>query len=259
MRRVISLAGLACAMILLPSGRALAAPEEIQVYMDEMSDPGQFGLDVHTNYVPNGDLVHDYPGQQQSLQQLRVTPEWAYGITKYLEAGLYMPLATVDRDGRVGLDGMKLRLKFIAPHPEGQDWFWGLNFEIGGVDKKLDVNPYNAELKGIIGKRMGPWTVAFNANVDFKVSGPQSAPASLDLDTKVSYALNKTLAVGVETYNGAGEFQRLGSFAEAEQSTFLVMDKSLGHWDINFGVGSGYGNNPDHLIVKAIIGVPIDG
>lgn len=227
--------------------------------MDEMSEPGQFGLDVHTNYVPTGDLVHDYPGQQQSLQQLRVTPEWAYGITSYLEAGVYLPLATLDRTGRVGLDGAKLRLKFIAPHPQSQDWFWGLNFEIGGVDKKLDVNPYNAELKGIIGKRMGPWTVAFNTNLDFKVSGPQSAPPSLDFDTKLSYALTKTLALGFETYNGGGEVRRFGSFGEAEQSTFLVVDKSLGHWDVNFGVGSGYGNNPDHLIVKAIIGVPIDG
>ncbi|WP_158913429.1 hypothetical protein [Caulobacter sp. S45] len=243
---------------LLLAGGAHAAPEEIQVYMDEMSDPGQFGLDVHNNYVATGDLVHDYPGQQQSLEQYRVTPEFAYGITKNLEFGLYMPLATLDRTGRFGIDGAKLRLKFIAPKNDGQDWFWGANFEIGAVDKKLDINPYNAELKGIIGRRMGPWTVAFNANVDFKVSGPQSAPAELDFDTKISYALTKTFAVGVETYNGAGSFNRFGNFGESDESTFLTIDKSIGHWDINFGVGSGYGSNPDHLIIKAIIGVPID-
>lgn len=249
---------LACSVVSLAPQAAHAAPEEIQVYMDEMSLPGQFGLDVHNNFVATGDLVHDYAGEQQSLDRYRVTPEFAYGIRSYLEGGLYLPLATIDRTGRVGIDGAKLRLKFIAPKPESQPWFWGVNFELGGVDNRLDRNPFNAELKGIIGRRMGPWTVAFNANVDFKVAGPASAPASLDLDTKISYALTKTLAVGIETYNGAGEFQHLGQFGSSDESTFLVVDKSFGHWDLNLGVGSGYGSNRDGLTLKAIVGVPID-
>jgi hypothetical protein len=239
-------------------GVAHASPEEIQVYMDEMSDPGRFGLDVHTNYVATGQETDDYAGQQQSLRRLRITPEFAYGVTPYIELGAYLPLATLDRDGRFGIDGAKLRVKFIAPKAEGQTWFWGANFEIGGVDRKLDINPYNAELKGIIGKRSGPWTLAFNANVDFKVSGPRPAPASLDLDTKLSYALSKTLSLGFESYNGAGEFRSLGRFGQSDQSSFVAMDTSFGRWDLNLGVGAGYGSNPDRLIIKAILGVPID-
>ena len=242
---------------LLTGGAAVAAPEEIQVYMDEMSVPGTFGLDIHTNYVVTGDLLSDRLGEQQSLHRLRVTPEFAYGLTPNLEAGLYLPLATLDGAGRLGVDGAKVRLKFIAPKAPGQTWFWGLNFEIGGVDRRLDANPYNAELKGIVGARAGPWTVAFNANLDFKVSGPAPSPASLDLDTKVSYALGKSLAIGVETYNGAGELHALGRFGASEQSTFATIDKSFGRWDVNLGLGSGYGANADHFIIKAVIGVPI--
>ena len=40
---------------------------------------------------------------------------------------------------------------------------------------------------------------------------------------------------------------------------FGVVDASFGKWDLNFGVGRGYGTNPDRMIVKAIVGVPIDG
>lgn len=31
--------------------------------MDEMNQPGQFGLDVHLNYVFTGALTDDYPQQ----------------------------------------------------------------------------------------------------------------------------------------------------------------------------------------------------
>lgn len=257
--RPIYAARLAIVLVTLAAAtQALAAPEEIQVYMDEMNQPGQFGLDVHSNYVSTGALTDDYPGQQQSLHRLRVTPEFSYGLTPNLELGLYVPLATLDRQDHVSADGVKFRLKYIAPRPETQKLFYGLNFEIGRVGHKLDQNPWNAELKGIVGTRRGRWTLALNGNIDFKVDGPASSPASLDIDTKLAYALTKSLSIGVENYNGVGEFRSLGNFAHSNQAGFVVIDKNLGHWDLNLGVGSGYGSNPDRLTVKLILGVPLD-
>ena len=46
---------------------ALAAPEEIQVYMDEMSEPGHIGLDIHNSYGATGDKTPAYAGEQQSV------------------------------------------------------------------------------------------------------------------------------------------------------------------------------------------------
>ena len=80
----------ALSMVLLASVPARAAPEEIQVYMDEMSKQGEFGLDVHNNYVTQGPAEADYPGGLPSLHTYRVTPEFAYGITDNLEGGLYI-------------------------------------------------------------------------------------------------------------------------------------------------------------------------
>ena len=69
---LIGACGLALAGV---AGPALAAGEEIQVYMDEISPKGHFGLDVHVNYVADGVKTFDYPGQQQSLHRVRITPE----------------------------------------------------------------------------------------------------------------------------------------------------------------------------------------
>lgn len=239
------------------SAPAFAAPEEIQVYMDELDKPGEIGLDVHSNYVATGDRVIDYPGAQVALHRLRITPEFSYGLSSTLELGAYLPLTTLDGSGTASVDGAKVRIKYLAPRAVGQRWFWAANFEIGRVGHKLDENPWNAEFKAIGGIRSGPWTLAANANVDFKISGPASAPASLEIDTKLSHHIGPSSAIGIESYNGLGAFAHLGRFGASEQSSYVTLDSNLGRWDVNFGVGHGYGANSDGWIVKAVIGVPI--
>jgi hypothetical protein len=225
--------------------------------MDELNDPGEIGLDIHNNYVLSGDPGIDYSGQQPSLHRYRFTPEWSLGLTSSFELGAYLPLATIDHRG-LFVDGFKFRLKWLAPRAEGQNWFWGANFEIGREDHRLDENPWNAELKGIVGMHAGKWTAAANANLDFKVSGPAPAPATLEIATKVDYAISPNFAIGIENYSGTGELHHLGQFGRSEQSTYVTADTSIGRWDLNLGLGHGYGSNPDKWIAKAIVSVPLD-
>ncbi|MBN8806827.1 MAG: hypothetical protein J0I47_01110 [Sphingomonas sp.] len=234
---------------------APAAPEEIQVYMDEMSRAREFGLDIHNNYVLSGDRTPDYLGERQSLHQYRITPEFSYGLSDHFELGAYLPLAAIDHRGRFTVDGIKFRLKYIGSQRDTKV-FWGANFEIGRVRYALDQNPYNAEAKLIGGVHAGRWTVAANANIDFTVSGPAPGPASLEIASKISYAVTRGFSIGIENYNGVGEFRRLGRFGTSDQSTYLTADTHVGKWDLNVGVGRGYGANKDHWTVKAIVGVP---
>jgi hypothetical protein len=251
---LIALAGLA----LLPSA-AWAADEEIQVYMDEMNPKGGYGLDVHLNYVPKGRAANaDYAGQMASDGRFRITPEWSYGLTKDVELGLYLPLATIDRDGRAELGGVKGRIKWIAPRDQGQAWFWGANLEVGRVRRSLDINPWNAELKGILGVRKGPWTLASNLNVDWAVSGPDKGPVTYQIATKASYRLDEDLSVGLESYNDLGGARRFARLSQNNQQVYAVIDKGFGKWDLDLGVGRGWGNPEDQWTIKAIVGVPID-
>jgi hypothetical protein len=251
--------GLALALALAGlAGAARAADEEIQVYIDDMSAKGAYGLDVHVNDVLKGRRANvDYQGEQASQGRLRITPEWAYGLTPNIELGLYLPLLTFDDHGHGEIGGVKGRIKFIAPHDKDDPFFWGLNFELGRVRRDLDINPWNAELKGIMGYRAGPWTLATNLNVDWAVSGPAKGPVTYQIATMVTRKIGEGLDIGFESYNGLGDAKRFGRLGENDQEFFLIVDKSLGKWDLNLGVGTGYGRPEDHLIVKAIIGVPI--
>ena len=260
LRSQVALASAGVVLTLCVTGAARAADEEIQVYMDEIGPVHRPGLDVHLNYVPDGRTRPDYPGQEASGGRFRITPEWSYALNPNLELGAYLPLAEITRNGDLEIGGAKARVKWVAPRPADQDWFWGLNLEIGKVRHSLDVNPWNAELKGIVGLRKGPWTLAANLNIDWAVSGPQAAtPPDLQLALKAAYSLDKETAIGFETYNGIGTTKSLGRLARNDNQTFVVLDRGFGKWDLNFGVGYGYGAPEDRWIVKAVVGVPIGG
>lgn len=248
-------AALAAALV-VTAPQAFASDEEIQVYMDEIGEVRKLSLDVHVNHALDGRKISSFPGEQISHGRTRVTPEFGYALSDSWELGAYLPLANIDRDGDLSVDGVKLRLKYIAPHGS-EGWFWGANLEVGYVNDSLDENPWNGELKGIAGWRSDRWTLAANANFGFKVSGPADAPADFGIATKVSYSLDDSTAIGIENYNSFGPVERMTAFDRNDQEVFAVVDKTFGGWELNFGVGWGYGEPEDNFIVKAIVGIPI--
>ncbi|MEP7209356.1 MAG: hypothetical protein ABI740_00845 [Alphaproteobacteria bacterium] len=253
------LAGIAvfAGVAFLGAPAAIAADEEIQVYMDEIGPPKKLTLDTHVNNVIDGRGVRDYSGQQISEGRTRITPEFGYALNGQFELGAYLPLANFSRGGDLSVDGVKLRLKYVAPRPETQHWYWGANLEVGYVNHSLDPNPWNGELKGIVGGKWGKWTLAGNLNLDFKVSGPQSAPTEVQIATKAAYAITEKTSIGIESYNGLGSLKHLSSLGRNDQQIYAVIDTSFGDWDLNFGVGYGYGDPEDHCTVKMVIGIPL--
>ena len=77
------------------------------------------------------------------------------------------------------------------------------------------------------------------------------------LAAKAAYRIGEKTSVGLESYNGLGGGRRFGRLSEADHQTYLVLDTSLGRWDLNLGAGYGYGRPEDRWIVKAVVGVPI--
>ena len=83
----------------LISAACIAAREEIQVYLDDVTQPGRFGTDLHNNFVISGSSTRDYEGAIAPRHVYRFTPEFYYGVNNTLELGLY--LLTTIRPGLV--------------------------------------------------------------------------------------------------------------------------------------------------------------
>lgn len=244
------------ASLLLVATPACAADEEIQVYMNEINLPHEWGLDVHVNDVTSGDRSLDYPGAESSIGRIRVTPEFSWGLTNDIELGAYLPLTTLASDGVYRVQGAKLRIKWLGRHVE-RGFYYGLNYEIGRTARRLDRNPWNNEIKLIGGWEGDKWQIGANANFDFALSGPAKGPADVQVASKIGYKLTENTLIGIESYNGVGTVRDPAHFGASEQATFVALDVPVGRWSFNAGVGKGYGTNPDNLIVKFIISVPI--
>ena len=240
--------GLACTGSL-----AVAAPEEIQVYLDDATAPGKFGLDVHNNYALSGTPDADYPGGRPADHVYRLTPEFYYGIAPGLELGAYV-LTARDAGGGFHVDGAKMRLKYIAPHDEKQGAFWGVTLEVGRSSLAGAEQPWNYELKGIWGLRRGPWLVAGNLDIDASLS-PHGGPAELGVDIKVARDVGHDTQLGLESYSEVGPLRSLGSVGDRSNHVYAVLDRDFGSFDLEVGIGRGLTSASDPWVLKAIIGL----
>ena len=73
-------------------GLASAQADEIQVYDGGLAAVGVFNLTVHNNFTPKGVETPAFPGAVVADESWNGVPEWAYGVTRWFEAGLYLPL-----------------------------------------------------------------------------------------------------------------------------------------------------------------------
>ena len=242
-------------LLALTSSTAWGAPEEIQVYIDDLVGPGKFGTDVHNNYVVSGTGTPDYPGAEAPVHVYRLTPEFYYGLSNTLEFGLYT-LTTTQPGRSPTFDGPKLRVKFIAPHDEEQGAFWGANLEIGDTSLRVSPEPWGTELKGIYGYRWSRWLFAINTDVDWDSSRVFGGSPSLGLDTKIAYAMDAGYQLGLESYNELGPLSDLGHLNRNSETLYAVLDTDLGKsLDLNAGIGRGLTTVSDRWIIKFILGI----
>lgn len=245
------------ALSALISANAWGASDEIQVYTDEMNDPGQYGVELHMNYVPKGDKSEWREGAMASNHRFQMTPEFSYGISKYLEAGLYVPTA-ISSDGSFHATGLRPRLKYIHPKAEGSIFFWGLNTEFGYSSLEVSDTMWGMEIRPIMGVRTDKWLVSFNPIIDIPLSKGGMRTAAFEPSLKVMRKINDELELGIEHYSGFGAMNNLQGWKNQEQTTYVAADFKVKGMEVNFGVGHGYQKAEDDWVIKSIVAFPFN-
>lgn len=248
-----------CASVLLLCGlyanAALAAPDEIQVYTDEMNAPGEFGLEQHINYTLSGTQLPDYPGQLPSQRLLQLTPEFSYGLSSSLEAGLYLPLALA-ADGNSYLNGLRLRLKYVAPRVGSEGWFYGANVEAGRSHLRISESASGMELRPLLGYRAPDWLLSFNPILNAALEGVDQQPR-FEPALKSSYRVWAGVHAGLECYGEYGALNALLPASQRAHTLYGVIDVATPRFDVNFGIGHGLANAADAWVLKAIVALPL--
>ena len=178
-------------------------------------------------------------------------PEWAYGVTTWFEAGLYLPLYSYDRNLGATIDGAKLRALFAVPKADERTFFYGANFEFSFNSWHWDSTKFTSEIRPIIGWHLKPVDIIINPIVDTAYDGFKNlefVPA-----TRVAYNLPPDWAVAVEEYADFGPLHGFHPLNQQSHQLYGVVDHMSKIVDIQFGVGFGLTDASDKYTLKLIL------
>lgn len=229
-----------------------AQTDEIQVYDGVIAAPGVFNLTWHNNFTPSGLAAPAFPGGIAPNHSFNGVTEWAYGVTNWFEAGLYLPLYSITNRGSVLMNGFKLRALFVSPNAAGRPFFYGINFEFSYNARHWDPRRYTSEIRPIVGWHLGAVDLVVNPILDNSYSGGLGgldfAPAS-----RVAYNVSHRWALAAEEYDDFGPLRRFDSGSAQTHQIFGVVDYSGAPMDVEAGIGFGMTRATDNVVLKLIL------
>jgi hypothetical protein len=241
----------AVALLLLVTPRgAFAQGDEIQVYDGGLAAPRVFNLTWHNNYTPDGIDMPEFPGAITSNKSLNGVPEWAYGVTNWFEAGLYMPLYSRDNNLGWKVDGFKLRTLFAVPDAGDRTFVYGVNFEYSYNARHWDTKRFTSEIRPIIGWHFNQVDLIINPIVDTRWDGIKNL--EFVPSTRLAYNPSSRWAVALEEYADYGLVSGFESPSNQAHQIFGVFDYS-GAFELEAGVGFGLTDASDPVQFKLIV------
>jgi hypothetical protein len=230
---------------------AAAQGDEIQVYDGGLAPVGVANLTVHNNFTPNGIKEPAFPGAIVSDKSLNGVPEWAYGVTPWFEAGLYMPLYSIDKNRGAVLDGFKLRTLFAVPDADERRFVYGANFEFSFNAKYWDQKRFTSEIRPIIGWHLSPVDIIINPIVDTSYDGIKNL--EFVPSARVAYTVRPSWQLAIEEYADFGPVRGFNPVSEQAHQIFAVFDHGAKYVDIEGGIGFGLTDASDKLQLKLIL------
>ena len=233
------------------SGQARAQSDEIQVYDGGLADVGKFNLTWHNNFTPKGVSDPAFPGANVADRSFNGVTEWAYGVTPWFEAGLYLPLYSHDKNNGGTYNGFKLRALFAVPHADDRKFFYGVNYEFSVNQKNWDESRITSEVRPIIGWHLKPWDIIINPILDTSWDGVKNldfAPA-----TRIAYNVNDKWAVALEEYADYGPLHDFAGASDQAHQFYFVVNHGAKWVDIEAGVGVGVTNASDKVTFKLLL------
>ena len=215
---------------------------EIQVYDAATAPRGEAGLEVHLNQ-------HVITG---AAGETHLTLEPHYGLTDWAELGGYFQTAMTS-GGDLAYAGVKLRLKLRRPGRVWEDRIGlAINGELSAIPSRFEPQVWGSEIRPIVDLTAGALYASINPILAVNLRGELAGHPQLEPAAKIAVKLRDSVAIGAEAYSALGPLDDLGS--EHASRLLGVVDLTGDWWDLNLGVGYGWGE-PDHVVAKLILGL----
>jgi hypothetical protein len=244
--------GIAAALVGTREARAIDF-YEIQIYDTDTAPVGHLTLELHSNSTATatGELAKG----EMDVYQVHETVEGTFGVLHWLEIGQYLCTAVFPGDS-YQYSGSRSKIHFGIPQTFEWPVQFGGNIELDYMRQQAEENPFNLELRPIVGASYKDFRFVANLALEKPFRGPQTHDGfQFDPSGEVAYKLNRWVSPAVEYYGDMGPIQPLPSLQK--QQHFLVPALNfdlLPQLELNFGVGVGLTNASDGVFVKSIVG-----
>jgi len=226
-----------------------AQTDEIQVYDASIAAPGKFNLTWHNNFTPDGLKTPAFPGAIIADRSFNGVTEWAYGVTDWFEAGLYLPLYSFSKNHGATINGGKIRMLFVSPHAVDRTFFYGVNFEFSYNATYWDTSRFTSEIRPIFGVHLHPVDIIVNPILDNSYRGGfrslDFAPAA-----RIAYNFSPKFALAAEEYSDVGPLRNFYPTGQESHEVWGVVDRATKLADIEAGVGFGVTAASDKVTLK---------
>ena len=227
---------------------------EIQVYASQTQAKGSTMFELHSNYAFSGstEIVN---GVLPSNHSLHETVEITTGITPVFETGVYLFTNYTPGYG-YQIVGAHLRPRVMAPPDWGIPFGLSLSMEIGYQKPAYADDTWSLEIRPIIDKQWGNFYASLNPTfgIALKSQYNNSVP-TFEPNVKLSYAVFKNAAFGIEYYGDMGPVTQFDQGPQQNHALFLAYDLLNNvNWELNIGTGFGLTPATDPFILKVILG-----
>ena len=227
---------------------------EIQVYSSPTQAKGSTMFELHSNYTFTG-ITDVSDGVIPTNHSLHETVEITTGITPVFETGLYLFTNYTPGYG-FQIVGAHIRPRVVAPVNWSIPFGLSLSVEVGFQKPAYANQTWSMEIRPIIDKQWGNFYIAFNPTLGIALASRyKNSVPGFEPNVKISYAVFKKAAFGIEYYGDMGPINRFDQRLQQNHALFLVYDmQNNAIWELNIGAGFGLTPATDPFVLKAIFG-----
>jgi hypothetical protein len=227
---------------------------EIQVYASPTQAVHSTMFELHSNYTFNGS-TQIVDGVIPSNHSLHETLEITTGITPIFEIGAYL-FTNYTAGYGYQIVGTHIRPRVMGPPSWGIPFGLSLSLEFGYQKPAYANETWSLEIRPILDKQWDRLYVSFNPTFGISLKSQyNSSVPTFEPNVKISYAVIKNAALGVEYYGDLGPVNQFDQGNQQNHALFIAYDLlNNAHWELNIGAGFGLTPATDPFVFKVIIG-----
>jgi hypothetical protein len=227
---------------------------EIQVYASQTQAMGSTMFELHSNYTFNGS-TQPVNAVLPSNHSLHETVEITTGLTPVFETGVYLFTNYTPGYG-YQVVGAHLRPRVMAPADWGIPFGLSLSVEIGYQKPAYADDTWSLEIRPIIDKQWGNFYASLNPTLGISLQSQyNNSVPTFEPNVKLSYAVFKNAAFGIEYYGDMGPVTQFDQGPQQNHALFIAYDLLNNvNWELNIGAGFGLTPATDPFVFKIITG-----